>query len=250
MIEKNSAIRKNCRLLFLDKPISKEINKQEVLISKKYIKKIHNVEEDLRSIVREKDLKKEKIYILQNASLNFIRSLRIHKHMGNFFKNFEDPASETKKMLENLARENIVSIVYTKRNEIIGYLTVVKPEEKKFKFDKIYQIGAIEVSKDYRNLEIAMELMKLFENKFFDNKIVYTFCYSWHWDLTECSKKEYREKVLSLLHSQHFLEEYIDDINIKMDLYNVFAVRYGKKADAFLIKKFKRKLFKGDFSLS
>jgi acetoin utilization protein AcuA len=163
--------------------------------------------------------------------------------MGNFFKNFEDPASETKKMLENLAEKNIVSTAYNEKNEIIGYLTVVKPEEKKFNFDKIYQIGAIEVSKDYRNLGIAMELMKLFENKFFDNKIVYTFCYSWHWDLTECSKKEYREKVLSLLHS-------LDDINIKMDPYNVFAVRYGKKADAFLIKKFKRKLFKGDFSLS
>jgi len=246
MIEKNSAIRKNHRLLFLDKPISKKINKQEVLIPKKYIKKIHNVGEDLRTII----IEKEKIYILQNAQVNFIRSLKISEHMGNFFKNFEDPASETKKMLENLAEKNIVSTAYNGKNEIIGYLTVVKPEEKKFNFDKIYQIGAIEVSKDYRNLGIAMELMKLFEDKFFDDKIVYTFCYSWHWDLTECSKKEYREKVLNLLHSQHFLEEYIDDINIKMDTYNVFAVRHGKKADAFLIKKFKRKLFKGDFSLS
>jgi ribosomal protein S18 acetylase RimI-like enzyme len=248
MIEKNSAIRKNGRLLFADNPTSKKINKQEALIPKKYIKKIRHDREDLESITIEKDLKREKIYIFQNTSLNFLRSLKISGHMGNFFKNFKNPASETKKMLENLTKENIVSIAYNKENEIIGYLTMVKPEEKKFNFDKVYQIGAIEVNKDYRKLGIAMELMKLFEDNFFDDKIVYTFCYSWHWDITECNKKEYREKVLHLLHSQKFSEEFIDDINIKMDPYNVFAVRCGKKADAYLIKKFKRKLFKEDFS--
>lgn len=248
MIEKNSAIKKNHRLLFLDESISKKINKQDALISKKYIERIYNIGGDLRTIVIEKGIEKEKIYILQNAQVNFIRRLRIHKHMGNFFKNFDDPAQETKKMLENLARENIVSIAYTKRNGIMGYLTVVKPEEKKFNFDKIFQIGAIEVNKDYRKLGIAMELMKLFEDKFFDDKIVYAFCYSWHWDLMECNKKEYRKKVLHLLHSQKFSEEFIADINIKMDSYNVFAVRYGKKANPFLIKKFKRKLFREDFS--
>jgi len=242
MIEKNSSIRKNHRLLFLDGSISKKINKQDALISKKYIGKIHNIGRYLRIVVIERSTEKEKIYILQNAQVDFIRSLKISEHMGNFFKNFKNPVMETKKMLVNLAEENIVSIAYNEKNEIIGYLIVVKSQEERFNSEKTYQIGSIEVSKDYRNLGIAMELMKLFEDKFFDDKIVYTFCFSWHWDTRKCNVETYRKKILHLLYAQSFIEEFINDTNIKMDPHNVFAVRYGKNTDPVLIKKFRERL--------
>ncbi len=184
----------------------------------------------------------ETIHVVQRASPEDIRSLKMNEGMGNFFENFENPPKETKKMLSSLAKENIVCIAYNKNDEIIGYLSVVSPDDDRFDLENVYQIGAIEVSKKYRKKGVAMELMDLFKSEFFDNKIVYTFCYSWHWDTPKNNKKTYRKKLLSLLHSQNFSEKPINDINIKMDEYNIFAVRYGEKTDPELIEEFKKKL--------
>ena len=239
MIEKNSYKDPIQRILFLENHVLKNMDPKIPSFNKNYTEKIYGD----HIFLIEKNRQKEKIHVVRKATLKLIKYLKMQKKMGNFFKNFKNPVGETKNMLETLVRENnIVSVAYNEKNEIIGYLIVLTPQEERFNLEKIYQIGSIEVSKDYRGMGIATELMKLFEDEFFDDKIIYTFCYSWHWDTTECTVERYRKKILHLLHAQGFVEEFINDINIKMDPYNIFAVRYGKNADPVLIKKFKEKL--------
>jgi hypothetical protein len=187
----------------------------------------------------------ERITVQPKVSLEFLRTLTMHRGMGNFFRSFTDPPLKTKEMLRNLIKDderNIVTVAFNEKNEIIGYISVIKPQEKKFDLTHVYEIGAIEVSRAYRKGGMGMNLMRGFENSFFNDKIVYTFCYSWHWDCSKESMKEYREALLTLLHSQNFSEESIDDINMKMDENNIFAVRYGKDVDRVLREEFKKKL--------
>ena len=187
----------------------------------------------------------ETITIHPKISLERLRSLTMDRGMGNFFRSFADPPLETKKMLRTLIKDgerSIVTVASNEKNEIIGYIAVLPSTETWFNHEKIYQIGAIEVSREYRKRGVGTDLMKIFDHRFFDDTIVYTFCYSWHWDCSKETITAYREALLKLLLSQNFSEESIDDINIKMDENNIFAVRYGKGVDMTLREEFKKKL--------
>ena len=71
-----------------------------------------------------------------------------------------------------------------------------------------------------------------FDDPFYDDKIMLTTAFTWHWDLeaTGMSKMQYREMFLHLASKYGFIEMGTDDPNVTMDPANLFLVRLGKNA--------------------
>ena len=141
--------------------------------------------------------------------------------------------------------EGRVSLALLDDSIVIGYLACWYPEptERWSKLDDLmYEMGAIEVSRNFRKMRIAHTMVDLIvSDEFFEEKISYMNGFSWHWDLdgSGLSKFEYRKMMLKFLKHWCFEEFYTNEPNIGLRQENLFMARIGSKVSEDDQKRFR-----------
>jgi acetoin utilization protein AcuA len=114
-------------------------------------------------------------------------------------------------VFERVVNENgRVSLAIAGENTIVAYLACWYPEkyERWSKLgDLMLELGAIEVSRNYRKLGLAGALIKtLMAESFIEHKIAYMNGFMWHWDVDGAGLTflEYRGMLISLLKERGF----------------------------------------------
>lgn len=197
------------------------------------------------------------IFIERKCSCEFISSLEIDEGIGTFFRFTEGCTERQRGLFLGIAchEDEEVLLAYTEEGNIIGAITVLHPgpEERwgRIGDPRIYEMGSIEVSVNWRGMGVARKMMEwLFADGFYDDKIVYSMELAWHWDFkhTLMGKFEYRNMLLKLFESFGFVQLDTDEPDILMDSANMLTVRFGKKADEELRDMFWYSLFeRGDY---
>jgi acetoin utilization protein AcuA len=99
----------------------------------------------------------------------------------------------------------------------------------------MYEMAAVEVSRNYRSFGIAGKLLALtLDEEFFEHKIAYMNGYSWHWDLegSGLTAVQYRQMMMKLYGKFGFREVYTNEPNIAMRAENVMMIRVGAQVSA------------------
>lgn len=108
-----------------------------------------------------------------------------------------------------------------------------KPGERWSKLgDLMYEMGAIEVSRQYRHLHIGGALFDLLmKDDFFEDHIAYMNGFSWHWDLdgTGLTMTEYRNILMGLIRRYGYKEYLTNEPNISLRPENFFMARVGAR---------------------
>lgn len=156
-----------------------------------------------------------------------------------------------KKALINVANSeggNVISATLDDR--LVGYIGVHYPSRSerwgKPEYDWLFELGAIEVSRNFREVGMSLALMHAaWDDPFYDDKIALTTAFTWHWDLdaTGMNKLEYRNLFIDLAGRFGFMEMATDEPNIAMDPANLFLARLGKDTTFSQYQRFASLLF-------
>jgi len=107
------------------------------------------------------------------------------------------------------------------------------PEDRWSRLGELmYEMGAIEVSRNFRNMGIAAKMFLMtMEDDFFEDKIAYMNGFSWHWDLdgSGLTMAQYRAMIVNMLSKAGFEEMYTNEPNIALRQENVFMARFGSR---------------------
>ena len=160
-----------------------------------------------------------------------------------------------KKALVNVAGQeggNIVAGIQDKL--LVSYVGIHHPSERerwgKPAYPWLFELGAIEVSRNYRELRLAEKMLEMaFDDPFYDDKIMLTTAFTWHWDLeaTGMTKLQYRELFIHLSGKFGFIEMATDEPNVTMDSANLFLVRLGRNVSFSKYQRFASLLFSNDW---
>ena len=163
------------------------------------------------------------------------KELRLDSGLGSFphyssiiqkLETFEKVAS---------GKDGRVALALIDENIIIGYMASWYPDstERWSKLGELmYEFGAIEVSRDFRKMGIAAQMvLSVLRDDFFDEKISYMNGYSWHWDVdgSGLTLVQYRKMMLNFMKPFGFEEYYTNEPNIALRQENLFMARIGSK---------------------
>lgn len=136
-------------------------------------------------------------------------------------------------------------IIACEEETIIGYVTFLYPDPlerwSEGDMDDLLELGAIEVSSRYRGQGVSKAMLQLaFQDDAFEDYIVYTTEYYWHWDLKGSGLDvwQYRklmEKVMGSVDMKWFAT---DDPEICAHPANCLMVRVGKRVTLESMEKF------------
>lgn len=152
----------------------------------------------------------------------------------NLKLNIFRPSLKQKKALINITRlPNGMVYIARHNNEIVGYITFHQPDEysRWINHPRVIEMGAIEVSADWRNYKIAKNLLAFaFSNPFLDDYITITMEYCWHWDLEETGLGiwDYQRTLTRLFGYVGLVVVPTDDPDINDHPANVLMARFGK----------------------
>jgi len=147
------------------------------------------------------------------------------------------------------AREGRVALALVENNTVVGYLACWYPDrgERWSKLGELmYEMGAVEVSRNFRHVGIARRLIScILADDFFEDRIAYMNGFSWHWDLdgSGLNMAEYRKMVMSLLKVHGFQEFYTNEPNVALRQENVFMARIGSRVSAAQQQRFRNLRF-------
>jgi acetoin utilization protein AcuA len=160
-----------------------------------------------------------------------------------------------KRALLNVANSeggNVIAAIFN--DLLVGYIGVHHPSEGerwgKAGYPWLFELGAIEVSRNFRESGMSMAMMHAaWDDPFYEDKIVLTTAFTWHWDLeaTGMNKLEYRELFIDLAGRFGFMEMVTDEPNVTMDAANLFLVRLGRKTTFSQYQKFASMLFTNEW---
>jgi acetoin utilization protein AcuA len=146
-------------------------------------------------------------------------------------------------------KDGRVALALIDGNTVIGYLACWYPDrtERWSKLGELmYELGAVEVSRNFRHMQIAQKMISsILADDFFEDKIAYMNGFSWHWDLdgSGLNMAEYRKMIMRLLKSHGFQEFYTNEQNIALREENIFMARIGSRVSAEQQKKFRNLRF-------
>ena len=132
-------------------------------------------------------------------------------------------------------KDGRVALALINENIIIGYMVCWYPDstERWSKLGELmYEFGAIEVSRNFRKLGIAAEMvLSVLRDDFFAEKISYMNGFSWHWDVdgSGLTLVQYRKMMLNFMKPFGFQEYYTNEPNIALREENLFMARIGSK---------------------
>jgi acetoin utilization protein AcuA len=133
---------------------------------------------------------------------------------------------------------------------IIGYITFHYPDEmerwSESSLIDLIELGAIEVANAFRCLGLGKQLITLaFTEHQFDNMIVFTTEYYWHWDLRSSGLNvwDYRGMMQRLMEHGGLTLYATDDPEICAHPANCLMVRVGSEVPLTSVEKFDRLRF-------
>ncbi len=183
-----------------------------------------------------------------------IDGLEMDRGMGMYTEPYSPPSLEKKALKRIAMQENSdVIVAVDPGRHIVGFIAIGRPAE----MDRWGRLGpqgllealAIEVSQDWRRLDIANAMMRVgLADPVFDSKIVMCTGFSWHWDMdgVGVSKERYRELLLRYLAKAGFEYFHTDDPNVRLDPANFLTARVGRNASTGLCRRFSAMLFEGE----
>jgi acetoin utilization protein AcuA len=165
-----------------------------------------------------------------------------------------DPERQ-KRALVNVSRSDGGNVIVGVREDVlVSYIGMHRPSERerwgKPSYPWLYELGAIEVSRNYRRIGLAEAMLDMtFDDPFYDDKIILTTGFTWHWDLegTGMDKTQYRSLGIELFARYGFMEMGTDEPNVTMDASNLFLARLGKSVSFSRYQKFASLLFSNDW---
>lgn len=138
--------------------------------------------------------------------------------------------------------------------KLISYIGIHHPLPRqrwgKHGYPWLYELGAIEVSRNYRSCGLGGAMMEAaFQDPVYDDAIVFTTGFTWHWDLEGAGldKMEYRLMGAKLFSRYGFVEMETDEPNVAMDSANIFMVRVGEKVPFSRKREFASMLFTNEW---
>lgn len=192
---------------------------------------------------------KGSLTIIAHCAPDFIAGLRLDNGLGHFA--FYHSIIQKPESFQEIAarRGGRVTLAVLEPNIIAGYMTCWYPEpDERWAAlgDLMYELGAIEVSRNYRGLKIGERMIQVsFQEDFFEDKISYMQGLSWHWDLegTGLTAAEYRRMMMRLCSPFGFREVYTNEPNIALRVENIMMIRVGSRVSAEDQKKFRHLRF-------
>lgn len=153
--------------------------------------------------------------------------------MNSKLTNFRKPDQQKKALVEISSLPEGMVYLARYRQEIIGYITFHYPDgySRWSKHPGILELGAIEISPDWRKCGIGVALLKeAFTNPVMDDYIVLTVEFCWHWDLDNSGLGmfEYQRMLTKLFGAAGLYRRATDDPDITEHPANVLMVRVGE----------------------
>ncbi|SEQ37879.1 GNAT family N-acetyltransferase [Piscibacillus halophilus] len=143
-------------------------------------------------------------------------------------------------------------IIARDQDKIVGYATFLHPDPLErwstIKMDDLLELGAIEVSHDYRGLGIGSTILKVaMMDEQMENYIIITTEYYWHWDMksTGLNVWEYRKLMETMMGYGGLEPMSTDDPEIISHPANCLLVRIGQNVPEESIKTFDSLRFMG-----
>lgn len=198
------------------------------------------------------DTPKGTVHIENHCSAETLKELAVDGGICMFSRHNPD---RQKRALVNVAEHEGGNVIAgTSGGLLVSYVGIHHPSEKerwgKPGYPWLFELGAIEVSRNYRELGLAVSMLDAaFNDPFYEDKIVLTTAFTWHWDLevTGMTKMQYRELFINLAGKYGFIEMATDEPNVTMDSANLFLVRLGKNASFSKYQRFASLLFTNEW---
>jgi len=143
-----------------------------------------------------------------------------------------------------------VTIALSPAQRIVGYIECSYPDAIEGWHDNAdglcYELGAIEVSRNWRQLGVARAMVTtILADEFIETKIFFLTGYSWHWDtdLTGLSVYAYRNLLVRLFRPFGFQVYLTNNPEIRMSSANVLMARIGRHITPQQRERFQKMLF-------
>lgn len=157
--------------------------------------------------------------------------------------NFRTPDRQKESLI--IVSNSPEGMVYIARHqqEIVGYVMFHYPSQytRWSKHPRILELGAIEVSQDYKRCGVATRLLELaFQNPAMEEYVVITTEFYWHWDIKNSGLDvmSYQRMLTKLFGSANFKKRRTDDPEILEHPANMLMVRFGSKLGNTYVKAF------------
>lgn len=143
-----------------------------------------------------------------------------------------------------------VTIAVSSAQHIVGYIECSYPDAIEGWHDNAdglcYELGAIEVSRNWRRLGLAREMVAaILADAFIETKIFFLTGYAWHWDTdqTGLSSYAYRNLLVRLFRPFGFQVYLTNNPEIRMSSANVLMARIGRGVSVQQRQRFQNMLF-------
>jgi acetoin utilization protein AcuA len=200
-----------------------------------------------------------KVLTLETPSGEF--SIRSHCPPGSFSRlsldnglgSFAHYSSLIQKLetFERIAssKDGNVILALLGNGRVVGYAVCHYPEPNErwsSLGDLMYEMGAIEVSRNHRQMHLARHLVNAaMEEDFYQDKIAFMNGFCWHWDLdgSGLTMAQYRRMLFELLRPYGFREHPTNEPNIALRQENIFLARVGCRVTDRDRQRFRNLLF-------
>ncbi len=206
----------------------------------------------LRQNTRELENEKGLILVENYCPAEKLERLEVDDGICMFSRH--DPSRQLKALVSVSKVDGGNVVVGIHDGKLVSFVGIHYPAERerwgKPEYTWLLELGAIEVSRNYRKLGLAETMLGVaFDDPFYDDKIVLTTGFTWHWDLegTGMDKMQYRSLGINLFGHYGFMEMATDEPNITMDSANLFLVRIGTDASFSRYQRFASLLFANEW---
>lgn len=179
-----------------------------------------------------------------------LQTLRMHHDLDSFRK----PKDQLEALVEIADLEEGRIIISRSEDQIVGYVTFHYPDPierwSQGNMKDLIELGAIEVADEYRGVGLGKKMIQLaFRDDQFENMIVFTTEYYWHWDLDKSGLDVwgYRKMMEKLMKSVDMEWCATDDPEICSHPANCLMVRIGKEVPLSSVEQFDRIRFQRRF---
>ena len=190
------------------------------------------------------------IRINAESDWEFIDSLDFEEGIG-VFPHYRSMLWDKKYILRLLDEyKGRIVIAHTEDGKIVGYIAFSHPIPLEGwppeLIPLLYEMGAIEVSRNWRRMGIAKKLLEAsMADDALNDYIVILSGFSWHWDLegAALSKHEYRKMLMRLFASAGLRHYYTSEPNVLMDAANMLMAKVGNRVSKADHDRFLETLF-------
>ncbi|MEW6623778.1 MAG: GNAT family N-acetyltransferase [Bacillota bacterium] len=177
----------------------------------------------------------------------------INMNMDDGLKTFRPPYKQ-KKALEDIASLPTGKVfVALWQDTIVAYMTIHPPDEfqrwSHKSLPQLLELGSIEVSPQWRKYKLASKILHLaFSGGRFEDNIIITNEFVWHWDLktTGLTVWQYRSLMEKLFNAVGFVTCATDDPDIMSHAANIFSVKIGQNVSSEAVNKFQELCILGE----